>query len=200
MDENSRDIELMTIVRDATPGVANQAFQELYQRYNSRLGKFFYMASRDYTLAADLIQDTFLKLWGARARYQATGKFSTFLFQIAKNHWINVREKAIRRPATYSLDANREDRQGEVYQAQYEAVNSPSPESSALASEQIRQLMGAVGSLPEKHRMVFVLSQIEGLKHKDIALILDIPEGTVKSRMSNAISKLREVLRDARQH
>ena len=199
MDADARDIELMTLVRYGTPEASEQAFRELYTRYNRRLGKFFYMASRDYTLAADLIQDTFVKLWNARGRYEATGKFSTFLFQIAKNHWINVREKKLRRPATYSLDADREDRQGETFQAQFEAVGTPSPERAVLALEQERQLMAAVDVLPEKHRMVFVLSQIEGLKHKDIALILDIPEGTVKSRMFNAISKLREVLRDARQ-
>ena len=193
VDEAERDIELMTLVRDGSPAVSQDAFQQLYNRYSRRLGKFFYMASRDYTLAADLIQDTFLKLWRARARYEATGKFSTFLFQIAKNHWINVREKKMRRPASYSLDEQISDKQGDTFQAQFES-DQPSPDREVITAEEEAVLTKAIADLPEKHRLVFLLSQVEDLKHKDIAMILDIPEGTVKSRMFNAVNKLREVL------
>ncbi len=195
--ENERDVALMMQVRESPPAEGQLAFRQLYERYSRRLGKFFYLACKDYTLAADLIQDTFLKLWGARERYEATGKFSTFLFQIAKNHWINVREKKLRRPVQFSLDEQLSDRHGESYQVQVESPR-PSPDRESISREDERILGRAIDDLPEKHRLVFLLSQVEGLKHKDIATILDIPEGTVKSRMFNAINKLREVLREAR--
>lgn len=188
----------MELVRDGSPTESQDAFQQLYNRYSRRLGKFFYMACRDYTLAADLIQDTFLKLWGARKRYEATGKFSTFLFQIAKNHWINVREKKLRRPANYSLDEQISDGQGDTFSAQFESDQAP-PDREVISAEEEAVLTQAIQDLPDKHRLVFLLSQVEGLKHKDIATILDIPEGTVKSRMFNAVNKLREVLREAHQ-
>lgn len=184
----------MMQVRDGTTQESSAAFRQLYERYTRRLGKFFYLATRDYALAADLIQDTFLKLWGARARYEATGKFSTYLFQIAKNHWINVREKKLRRPAQVSLD---ESPEGDSPSPQITS-DQPGPERVLTGREDEARLLAAVSSLPDKHRAVFILSQIEGLKHRDIATILDIPEGTVKSRMFNAITKLRELLDEAR--
>lgn len=203
--EDARDVELMLIVKAGLEGAgleggasadeAQAAFRDIFNRYNRRLGKFFYLASRDYALAADLIQDTFLKLWGARGRYEATGKFSTFLFQIAKNHWINVREKKLRRPMQFSLDEEIGDGQGDSFQAQFES-DQPAPDAEVMGEESRKRLQRAIEALPEKHRMVFLLSQVEGLKHKDIGTILDIPEGTVKSRMFNAISKLRAALEE----
>lgn len=190
---DARDVELMMLVKLGAPAEAEGAFRELYDRYGRRLGKFFYLATFDYALSADLIQDTFLKLWNARERYEASGRFATFLFQIAKNHWINVREKQLRRPVAYSIDAEA-DGSNEGGAKNSLASQAPSPMESLLSTEQQERLANAITVLPDKQRLVVLLSLVEGLRHRDIATILDIPEGTVKSRLFNALASLRAVL------
>ena len=69
------------------------------------------------------------------------------------------------------------------------------PEDSARKEEFVKGLVAAVDALPTDHKVVFILSQVEGLRYKEIGEVLDIPEGTVKSRMHAALKKIRETLK-----
>lgn len=80
------------------------AFEELYRRYARPLQSFFYRMAWDAGLSEDWMQEVFVKLWRSAAQYQGTGKFSTYLFQIARNHWLNAQDKVARRPREVSLE------------------------------------------------------------------------------------------------
>jgi RNA polymerase sigma-70 factor (ECF subfamily) len=178
------DRELMTRVR----GGDMAAFEALYARYSRPLVNFFYRLVWDRAAAEDLMQETFLRLWNGRKRYKPTGKFTTYLFQIAKNHWLNERDKKMRRISPVSLDAGAPDTSGLK-----ETVSNGErgPVGEALSRELGEAIAKAVSTLSDKLRLVFVLGQLEGMRYADIAEILGIPVGTVKSRMSNAEKVLR---------
>ncbi len=75
-----------------------KAFELLYARYERPLVNFFYQMCFDRVASEDYLQETFMRVWRARATYRPIGKVSTWLYQIAKHYWFNEREKQIRRP------------------------------------------------------------------------------------------------------
>ena len=120
-------------------------------------------------------------------------RFSTFLFQVAKNLWINERAKVLRRPLRVSLDAPRDGDEGESLAARLDS-GAARPEEEASRRETGRRIRAAVDGLTEKLREVFVLAAFEELPYAEVGAILGIPEGTVKSRMWAAVRVLRERL------
>ena len=180
-----RDKELMLRVR----GGDMAAFEELYARYSRPLLNFLYRLTWDRAFAEDLVQEVFLRLWKGRARYRPTGKFTTYLFQIAKNHWLNEREKRNRRISPVSLEAGADESSNGLRDAVGSGERGPM--ARTLDKELGERIAAAVGKLSEKLRLVFVLGQLDGMRYADIAEILGIPVGTVKSRMSNAEKAIR---------
>lgn len=180
-----RDRELMLRVR----GGDLAAFEELYALYSRPLMNFFYRLTWDRTFSEDLMQETFLRLWRARERYQPTGKFTTYLFQIGKNHWLNERDKKMRRIQPVSLSAGADESGGGLAESVDSKVRGPMTET--LNQELGDRIAAAVDALSEKLRLVFVMGQLEGMRYRDIAEILGIPVGTVKSRMANAEKAIR---------
>ena len=180
-----RDKKLMLQVR----GGDMAAFEELHARYSRPLLNFFYRLTWDRAFSEDLVQETFLRLWKGRHNYKPTGKFTTYLFQIGKNHWLNERDKKMRRIAPVSLEAGG-DAESNGFR---DAVPAPErgPMGEVLNQELAGRIAAAVDGLSEKLRLVFVLGQLKGFRYADIAEILDIPVGTVKSRMSNAEKAIR---------
>ncbi|MHC4224307.1 MAG: RNA polymerase sigma factor [Planctomycetota bacterium] len=170
-----------------------RAFEMLYARYSHPLLNFFFQMCFDRTAAEDYLQETFLRVWRARAGYRPIGKVSTWLFQIAKNFWFNERAKMKRRPF-HSVAG------GEEAQAQWSSLPDgradSAPDSAARARETEAAIGEAVSGLSEKLRMVFVLGRYRGLPYAEIAEILEIPVGTVKSRMALAEKNLRARLAD----
>lgn len=165
-----------------------KAFEMLYARYSHPLLNFFFQMCFDRTASEDYLQETFLRVWRARQTYRPIGKVSTWLFQIAKNFWFNEREKMKRRPfhgvvggdESQSQWANVADRSGDS-----------APDAVASASETEAAIRAAVDELSDKLRIVFVLARYRKLPYAEIGRILDIPVGTVKSRVSLAENTLR---------
>jgi len=166
------------------------AFESLYARYAHPLLNFFHQMCFDRVASEDYLQETFLRVWRARATWQPMAKVSTWLFQIAKNLWLNEREKQKLRPFHAAKG-------GDDSVAQWERVagGAPSPSESASSGETVAALRDAVGGLSEKLRAVFVMARYQGLPYAEIASALEIPEGTVKSRMAQAEKLLRDRLR-----
>ncbi len=174
---------------------SEKALRQLYDKYRRPLCKFFYNFTYDYILAEDCVQEVFLRLWRSRKRYQPTGRFSTYLFQIGKNYWLNEKDKKDRRPNEYSMDAGGPTtKDGDELRGQYES-DSPEPIHEMAKKEGESRVAEAIESLPEKLRVVFVMSQVRDMKYRDIGEVLGIPEGTVKSRMSRAVHALRDSLK-----
>jgi RNA polymerase sigma-70 factor (ECF subfamily) len=175
------DIELMLLARNGDAA----AFQELVRRYREPLRRFFAALITDRSLADDFTQETFLRLWLSRQRYEPTGRFSTYLFQIGKNYWLNQRKKFANQPEESS-------HAGETLEI--EAPSAIEPEQVLMEMHHQAWLRRAIAGLPEHYRLVFELSEMEGLKYAEIAQRLGIPLGTVKSRMSEAARLLRNAL------
>ena len=127
----------------------------------------------------DLVRETYIRLWEYRDRYRPTAKLSTFLFMIARQVWIDALRRRTRREI-------REESWG---RERPETVEPPSPS----VKEDVRW---AVSRLSEPLREVIERGACQDLPYAEVAEILSIPVGTVKSRMSNALKKLKEIFDD----
>jgi RNA polymerase sigma-70 factor (ECF subfamily) len=184
--DDKNDQELMARVQAGDV----RAFELLYTRYAHPLLNFFHQMCFDRAAAEDYLQETFLRVWRARASYRPIGKVSTWLFEIAKNYWFNEREKIRRRP--FATGAG-----GDEGQAQLSLVPDPADAAPADAarSKEIGEAVGrAVAELSDKLRAAFVLARYQQLPYAEISEILEIPVGTVKSRVALAEKLLRERL------
>jgi len=180
------DEELMGLVQEHDIS----AFEELFRRYEQRVFAFFWRLSANRQEAEDGTQETFLRLWKARLRYEPAGKFSTYLFQIAKNHFLHERQKRDRRRDSQQPPANRLPAASDV--------SSDRADDRMLAGELRAVVDDAVGRLPETQRLVYVLSEQQGMSYKQVAEVLDCPVGTVSSRKVQAVRRLRELLEPLR--
>lgn len=178
------DEELMGLVRKQDIS----AFDELFRRYEQRIFAFFWRLSANRQEAEDGTQETFLRLWKARARYEPAGKFSTYLFQIAKNHFLHERQKRDRRMDSRQPSANYPNG------VPGESASGNGADGRMLAGELQAAVNEAVARLPENQRLVYVLSEQEGMSYKQVAEVLDCPVGTVSSRKVQAVRRLRELL------
>jgi len=180
------DIELMLRAREGDVA----AFQHLAQRYREPLRRFFAAVLADPSQADDCVQETFLRLWLARGRYEPTGKFSTYLYQIGKHYWLNQCRKL--RLEVREADALDDEAGGEALRAQ--ALRVSQPEMILLERYRDARIRRAIAALPPHYRTVFELCHFEGLKYAEIGCRLGIPVGTVKSRMAEAVRRLRQAL------
>lgn len=168
------------------------AFGELARRHEGWLRRFFYHLMWDHEDAEDACQEALVRVWLARERYQPSAKFSTLLFTVARNLWLHRLGKRKSRPAVVSL----QDQLGPEGRAVLEQLTSATdvPEAELLAGYERFRIRRAIDALPEGQRLVFVLAHFEGLAYAEIAEMLGVPEGTVKSRMWHACRDLREKL------
>ncbi len=163
------------------------AFAELAGRYRGQLKRFFAALLPDPALADDFAQETLLRLWLSRSRYRPSGKFSAYLFQIARHHYLNQRLR-------YRARANREVSTDAGDGLEIALPPRTQPETIFLERREQRRRAEAIAALPECYRIVFELRHFEGLKQEEIARRLGIPVGTVKSRMAEAVRRLRQRL------
>jgi RNA polymerase sigma-70 factor, ECF subfamily len=185
---NYTDEELMGFVRNQDVA----AFEELFGRYERRVFAFFYRLVWNAEEAGDCTQETFLRLWRGRAGYAPKGKFSAYLFQIAMNHFLHEHRK-------HKSRISREQNTAGGSQGPREEKAPPhGPFSRAVAREIGAAISEAVTSLPEIHRLVYVLSEEQRLSYKEIADVLGCPVGTVSSRKVEAVRKLRKILEPLR--
>ena len=182
------ELALMARVRDGD----REAVIGIVTRYQSELIGFFFHLCWDQLTSEELAQDVFVRLYNARERWQPTARLRTWLYRIAHNLWI---DHLRRKRSLVSLDAERGDegiRLSDVLAA------APGADPDAVErDQQIRlRVRTALADLPEGQREVFVMANDLGMKYQEIAAVLAIPEGTVKSRMHHAVRALREDLAD----
>lgn len=180
------DAGLMELVKQGD----YSAFDELYNRYHIGIRSFLFSMTWDRDFAEDCVQEVFVCLYRARDRYEPTGKFSTYIFQIAKNCYLSQYRKKKRRPGEVSLSQD-----GLKVFESIRASERVEPEVHLIEEYRRWRIRCAIESLPEKQKLVFVMCHFEGMKYEEIAEVLAIPVGTVKSRMSTAIRTLREKIK-----
>jgi RNA polymerase sigma-70 factor (ECF subfamily) len=150
--------------------------------------------------AEDLTQEVFLKLYHHAPRYRAEKRLQSFCLQVAKNVWIDQGRRRGARPRLRAVEDL-----GEAAAAEARG-GTPGPSRSgvdpleaASSVESRERLQRALSDLPDHHRMVFELGMMQELPYAEVAELLDIPIGTVKSRMFHALRKLREALGEEEQ-
>jgi len=176
--------DLLVLYREGHP----QAFRRLVDRFQDRMLQFFYRLCWDRDRAEDLTQDLFLKLIQGCRRYRPEGKLSTFVYRVATNLWIDHYRARRPQPRLYSLD------QAVLPEAMDPAGSGPSPVEQASADEEKDVLRHALEALTEPHRLVFELAVYQERPYAEISELLDIPIGTVKSRMHNSVQALKQLL------
>ena len=182
---NYTDEELMSFVGNQDIS----AFEELFGRYERCVFSFFYHMVPNIEEARDCTQETFLRLWRGRAAYTPKARFSTYIFQIAKNCFLNEHQKRKSRIALRHFNADDSHGSFQGHAASENGYNR------AVAHEIGLAIVDAVASLPEIHRLVYVLSEGQQLSYKEIANVLGCPVGTVSSRKVEAVKKLRKLLK-----
>lgn len=142
--------------------------------------------------ALDLSQEAFIRAWRALGQYQFDAAFSTWLFRLTSNVCIDFLRKQ-KRQQHMSLTVTDEDESGEEFAVPDPA---PGPEEQAVHNERRQAVARAMAALPEDYRAVMQLRAVEALSYEQIAEILDIKVGTVKSRLARARAQLRKILKD----
>lgn len=156
----------------------DEAFAVLVRRHQKKLLNYFARASVQYD-CEDLVQQTFLRLHRYRTRYRQTAKFTTFLFLLARQVWIDELRRR-----------TRQERLAEGLAAEPHPEHAAPAAADAGASGGL-DLAQALAALPEGLRQVVELGVYQDLPYAEIAAILKIPVGTVKSRMFTALARLR---------
>lgn len=167
------------------------AFNQLVLMYQSQAYNIAYRLLGDPDAAADATQDAFLKAF-RRLHQHRGGSFRSWLLRIVTNTCYDLLRKRKRRPTVPLEPQSDEEESDRLPRWQ---SNAESPEEAVLRREIHWAVQEGLSQLSPEHRAVVVLSDIEGLSYEEIARVLDIPVGTVKSRLSRARARLRDYLR-----
>jgi RNA polymerase sigma-70 factor (ECF subfamily) len=179
---------------EATRTGDEAAFAELVGRYRNQITSYIYRMTSDYETAVDLSQETFVRVYRAASRYQASHAFSTYIYRIATNLAISELRKRKRRRLV-SLTGFFQSSDGSPPTEFNPPDVRPLQDTALVERERQSAVERAIQTLPEKYRAPLVLRDVEGKSYEEIALILETNEGTVKSRISRARSFLRDKLK-----
>ncbi len=171
------------------------AFDDLIRKHERRAYQYAFRLTSNPEEAADVVADAFVRVFSALQNFKGQSAFSTWLYRILTNCFLDMRKKE-RSRAAMSLEAALMTEEGEL-ERQVEDPGA-TPLDEAERQERANRVESAVGQLPEYQRAMIVMYHAEGLSYEEIAEALDLPIGTVKSRLNRARLSLRELLvRDA---
>lgn len=186
--ETVSDHELLATIRDGDEA----AFQEIVRRYRNPITNFVYRMLDDYERSVELAQETFIRVYTSAERYKANYSFSTYIYRIASNLAISeLRQRKRRKLVSLFSPFTTDD--GEAMEID-PPDKCPLPDESLIENERRKAVARAIGSLPHKYRAAILLRDIEGLSYDRIAQVLELSEGTVKSRINRARNLLKEKL------
>jgi len=163
-----------------------EAFATLVRRWERPIQNLCTRMLGDAHRGEDLAQEAFARIFARRHAYLPSGKFSTFLWRVALNLCYDELRRRERRRET-ALDDTEEATIIHV-------APEPAPDAAVAQLETAERVRAALLEIPEAYRSVLVLRHYEGLKFREIAEVLGIPEGTVKSRMAEGLSQMARLL------
>ncbi len=182
-------IDELKCIKKAAKGDAS-AFEMLVVQYQGQVYNLCLRMTGNPDDAADLTQEAFLKVWKHLESFHFDSTFSTWLYRLASNCCLDFLRSQKRRP-TVSLTVENDDEEEQVLDV---ADTAPTPEEHAIASEEKEQLRLAMSQLDDEQRQILTLRVVNDLSYTEIADILSVKEGTVKSRLSRARESLRKKL------
>ncbi|MBI1940632.1 MAG: sigma-70 family RNA polymerase sigma factor [Acidobacteria bacterium] len=179
-----RDLELMLGVRRGDAS----SFEELLHRYRGPLVGYFSRMLRDPAMAEDLAQETFMRVYQSRERYEPEAKFTTWLYRIATNLALNALRD---RKETAPREQNGHDGETTEPQTSKVADTNPTAEQELMETERQEIIRRAVESLPERQRAAVILHKYQDVDYRQIAKVLGVSESAVKSMLFRAYETLR---------
>src|SRR5580765_999184 len=177
---------------EATRGGDEAAFAEIVGRYRNQITNYLYRFLNDYEEAADLAQETFVRVYFALDRYHTNFAFSTYIYRIATNLAISeIRRRKRRRLLSLTgLFQSEEDSEVEFQPTDHRVL----PDIELVEDERSMVIGRAIAALPEKYRVPVILRDIEGRSYDEVAEIMELGLGTTKSRISRGRGLLKEKL------
>jgi RNA polymerase sigma-70 factor (ECF subfamily) len=170
----------VVLLRDTAEG-DTRALAELYRRHAAGLFGFLCHLAGDRTVAEEILQDTMLAVWRSSAGFGGRSAVRTWLYGVARRQAHN-RLRSLPAP------------QARLDDLPEPTTTEPGPEEIALARADVAAVGTAMAQLPTGHREVLALAFHAQLGHADIARVLDVPVGTVKSRLHNARARLADII------
>jgi RNA polymerase sigma-70 factor, ECF subfamily len=170
------------------------AFDYLVQKYRRPIVSFMYRMARNAAVAEDLAQEVFLRVYRSRGSYEASAKFTTWLYRIATNLAVNhARDRRHERPeVTVSLDEPDEE-SGATLELPDAALTA---EQSMVRRERLMAIRTKVEALPEQQRLAVIMHKYQQMDYKQIAEVLKKSESATKSLLFRAYETLREQLKE----
>lgn len=160
------------------------AFTELYVHFDKKLVHFAASLVRSKSIAEEVVEDVFVKVWNNRANIKEIENLSIYLYVAVKNRALNALSKKANELVTASFD--------------YLEISTPdltaSPDDLMITSEMMSRMQQAVESLPPRCKMIFKLVREDGLKYKEVSAILNISVNTIDAQMAIAVKKICESL------
>lgn len=165
------------------------AFEELVTAYERRVYVLALRSCGNEQDARDIMQEVFLRVYRSLANFRGDSGFSTWIYRITANICVDFARRGAAAPQVAPLQD--EDEMG---RALPDMDYTHQPEAAAEARELREEIRAALGELSEEHRTIVLLRDVSGLRYDEIARVLQLTEGTVKSRLARARKNLREIL------
>jgi RNA polymerase sigma-70 factor (ECF subfamily) len=166
----------------------NAAFEELVRKYQDRLFNAVYRLVDNAEDATDVVQEAFLSAYQSLHSFKGESEWYTWLYRIAVNSAISLKR---RRPQMIHLGGHNA---GEPWSQLADSSAGTHPEHGLEREEEERRVQQALNQLPAKDRAVLILKEVDGLSYEAVAQVLQVPIGTIRSRLHRARMKLRRLL------
>jgi RNA polymerase sigma-70 factor (ECF subfamily) len=186
----------LTLVKRVKEG-DQRAFKQLVERYQRKAYGIAYGMLRNRDEAEDVAQEAFVKVFKFIQFFKGESSFYTWLYRIVTNLCIDlIRKRGGAKSPNVEFD---ESFQHDVSEAQIGALGTQlgtNPQKNALRRELADKINEALQQIPEKHRAILLLREVEGMSYEDLARTLEIPKGTVMSRLFHARVKMQQILNE----
>ncbi|MFL5320324.1 MAG: RNA polymerase sigma factor [Myxococcaceae bacterium] len=186
------DLSLVKRVRSGD----QRAFRLLVERYQKKIYAVALGMLKDKEDAMDVTQEAFVKVYKYLDHFKGDSSFYTWLYRITSNICIDVLRKRQGGGMREQVEFD-ETMEMDTAEANIGALGSrlgTNPQKSALRKELADKIQEALAQVPEKHRMILLMREVEGLSYEDLAKVLEIPKGTVMSRLFHARAKVQKIL------
>lgn len=179
-----RPLDERNLIESAKNG-DTRAFEQLVQTHQGIALRVAYLVVRNPSEAEDVTQEAFVKAYQSLDRFQVESPFRPWLLRIVRNEALNRVRSTKKRRARLALEVTRDPVSGDAV---------PSPETEVIWQEERGHLLGLIEGLPERYRSVLYCRYLLDLSEEETSAILGLPVGTVKSRSSRALQRLRKTL------
>jgi RNA polymerase sigma-70 factor (ECF subfamily) len=190
-DKNLSDLSDEELIIEFQQNNTIKAFEILVQRYKNPLTNYVFRFVGDYESAADIVQDTMIKVYRYKDSYSSIAKFSTWIYTIAGN-LARTEYQRRKRKRTFSINAYGEEKD-EIYEIPDESYRPDTITDSGIKDKIIQD---ALQKVSKAYREVVILRDIQDLSYEEISEITGLNIGTVKSRINRGRAQLQDMLKD----